>query len=115
MTAKRTGRSRPESWAGFLTPGKFMEVTDLDGDANPDLLEAGLLDVGIVVWGSDTGAMTQHIDLCITTASVADPHGIGAGDFDGDGRQDIVVANNREDGLSFLGGTSSRTFRSPRL
>ena len=89
-----------------------VAVGDIDCDGKPDLVVANGTGDNVSVFrnisssGSITsGSFEEKIDF-ITGPS---PHGIALGDLDGDGKPDLVVANN-SDSISVFRNTSTSGF-----
>lgn len=79
---------------------------DFNGDAIPDLAVVGGLDNGIaVLLGNGDGTFQPQKGY----STGDDPTNATFGDFDGDGRIDLVVATQQ--GLSFLQGNGDGSFQ----
>ncbi|HEV3414282.1 MAG TPA: FG-GAP-like repeat-containing protein [Puia sp.] len=83
-------------------------VADLDGDGKPDLAAANSYagTVSAYLNTSPTGgAISFAANVDFTTGNF--PEGLAIGDIDGDGKPDLVVANNTDNTLSLLHNTST--------
>ncbi|HEV2354607.1 MAG TPA: FG-GAP-like repeat-containing protein, partial [Puia sp.] len=83
-------------------------VGDLDGDGKPDLAAANsyLGTVSVYLNTSPTGgAISFAANMDFTTGNF--PEGMAVGDLDGDGKPDMIVANNTDNTLSLLRNTST--------
>ena len=83
-------------------------VADLDGDGKPDLAAANSYAGTVSVYLNTTptgGAVSFAGDVDFATGNF--PEGVAIGDIDGDGKPDLVVANNTDNTLSLLRNTST--------
>jgi hypothetical protein len=99
-----------------------LVAADLNGDGNPDIVA-----VGFVGTSSQTSAMTVLLGKADGTFTVGETYALGAnstdsaviGDFNGDGKLDVVAAVGGENGpassgaLTFLPGNGDGTFGTP--
>ena len=80
---------------GIATSGKYRSfvIADLDNDTHPDIAGASLDPGKLATWyGNGSGNLTAPQFLPFK----ADVRSVAAGDFDGDGRQDLVMSVQRE-------------------
>ena len=86
---------------------KRLKVVDLNGDGAVDFVTAGLDKVSVLL-NQGTGTFAPRVEYPVATAA-AD---ITVGDFDGDGRPDIVTASSilGGGGVSFLANAGLGTF-----
>ncbi len=83
-------------------------VADLDGDGKPDLAAANSYAGTVSVYLNTTptgGVISFAGDVDFATGNF--PEGVAIGDIDGDGKPDLVVANNTDNTLSLLRNTST--------
>jgi len=83
-------------------------VADLDGDGKPDLAAANSYAGTVSVYLNTTptgGIISFAGDADFATGNF--PEGVAIGDIDGDGKPDLVVANNTDNTLSLLRNTST--------
>jgi hypothetical protein len=83
-------------------------VADLDGDGKPDLVAANSYAGTVSVYLNTTptgGVISFAGDVDFATGNF--PEGVAIGDIDGDGKPDLVVANNTDNTLSLLRNTST--------
>ena len=95
----------------FLLPSSYqpnsVAIVDIDGDGKPDLVFSSWGTYMLSVLRNTTTAggpitFASHVDF----AAGNTPQGLAVGDLDGDGRPDIVVANNGDNTLSVYRNTS---------
>ena len=83
-------------------------IADLDGDGKPDLAAANTY-VGTVSAYLNTtptgGTISFSADVDFMTGNF--PEGLALADIDGDGKPDMVIANNTDNTLSLLRNTST--------
>ncbi|MEO5560415.1 MAG: VCBS repeat-containing protein [Dokdonella sp.] len=81
-------------------------VADLDGDSFPDLALANYNDNSVAVLRARTVGNLGFDTALTVTGGLDHPSSIAQGDFNGDGRPDLVVTNAGSDTLSVLLNTS---------
>ncbi|MEO6689069.1 MAG: VCBS repeat-containing protein [Dokdonella sp.] len=81
-------------------------VTDLDGDSFPDLALANYNDNSVAVMRTRTVGNLGFDAALTVTGGLDHPSSIAEGDFNGDGRPDLVVTNAGSGTLSILINTS---------
>jgi hypothetical protein len=89
-----------------------LKVADLDGDTNPDLVTAnGANDVSVLLGNAD-GSFDPAVNVKTLGRGARD---LVIGDFDGDQKLDLVVANASSNNVSFLKGAGNGTFTAPAV
>jgi hypothetical protein len=89
---------------------------DLGGGPRPDLLGLDLSGVDLTTGGGSDGGVLKTVSFAKTASSPnligLGPYFIASGDFDGDGRLDLVTVNNTDNNVSVLFGAGDGTFAS---
>ena len=103
--------------ASFAAPVTFavgngpesMVVGDFNGDNKPDLAVVNNNDgtVAVLLDTTATGATTPSFAAPVTFAVGGNPIYLTTGDFNGDGRPDLVTVNNGDDTVSVLLDTTA--------
>jgi hypothetical protein len=89
--------------------GNTHIAADLNGDGKLDLAGAGANAVSVML-GNGDGTFGAKTDF----PTVADPQAVAAGDFNSDGKVDLVATlNDSQLSLALLTGTGTGTFNSP--
>lgn len=90
-----------------------VEITDLDGDTNPDLLVAST-STDRVLWLRNLGSLAFGSASSITTGAdgVEDAHAV---DLDGDGVVDVLVASAMNDQINWFRGQGGGSFANATL
>ncbi len=114
ITFKGSGGIAPNSFASKIDfpAGRYpreMIVCDLDMDKKPDIVMINGNDSLIAVYKnlSTTGNISFANVANYSTGN--NPFGIAAGDFNGDGKQDIAVCNNNDNTVSIFKNSSTRS------
>lgn len=80
-----------------------LEAAQIDGDGVADLI-LGTVDSAVLLRGRDGGGLVWGVGYRVVSGTV---NGVSVADLDGDGDQDLVVANNHDDGASVVFATQS--------
>ena len=93
-----------------------VAVADFNKDGNPDIVAANKTDgtLSILFGNGDGTFQTQTtITIPVGTTAAANPSAVATGDFNGDGNQDIAVADMTNDRVLILLGNGDGTFQAP--
>lgn len=98
--------SLPSYWAYGL---QSLSVADFDGDARPDILTSSLNSswTNNIGWFMNTTVVDHTLDIDITTSdtsSLWNPYRLATGDFDRDGRLDLVTSSFNEGRVAVMTG-----------
>lgn len=86
-----------------------VAVADFDKDGNSDLVTANNLSNNIsVLFGTSNASFAPAVNFALESASA--PISVAVGDFNGDGKSDIVTANNASQNVSVLLGNGTGGF-----
>jgi hypothetical protein len=112
-----TGTGSFQSPVNFpiFTPDRSVAVGDFNGDGKQDVATTGRKDdfsggalLGVtVLLGTGTGSFETAVHY-----PAPGPSSVTVGDFNGDGKQDLATANDRDDSASVLLGTGTGSFQS---
>jgi hypothetical protein len=103
--------------------GNYTLTGTVVGTVSPTLSPSGTVSfldtsninvvVGTATLGTSTFAQTFASQVTYTTGSGSGPNWVAAGDFNGDGKLDLVTGNNNASTISVLLGTGAGTFAAP--
>ena len=100
--------------AGAKGGQRSIAAADFNRDGKLDLVTTDALDGTVsVLFGNGAGAFAQPA-LTISVGATALPEYVRAGDMNGDGAPDLVVANNVAGTVSVVLGNGDGTFRAPQ-
>jgi len=85
----------------------FVSIGDIDGDGKPDLavVNYNSSTVSVLRNTSASGIVSFAAKVDFTTGT--NPYSVSIGDIDGDGKADLVVANNGSNTISVIRNTST--------
>jgi hypothetical protein len=81
-----------------------LAVADFNGDGRPDLAVTNTFDDTVSVLMNETaaGSSTPAFAPAVNFATGSHPYSMAVGDFNGDGKPDLAIANNTDDTVSVL-------------
>jgi hypothetical protein len=97
------------------TGPRFVSIGDFNGDGLPDLAVSndGSNTVSILLNTTATGATTPTFATQVTFATGNGPVSVSTGDFNGDGKPDLAVANRDSNTVSILLNTTTAGATTP--
>jgi hypothetical protein len=103
-----------QTFAVGMSP-EAVAVGDINGDGKPDLIvvNSGSNTVSVLLNTTATGATTPSFAAQQTFAVGTQPHAVAVGDFNGDGKPDLAVANTGSDTVSVLLNTTAMGATTP--
>ena len=81
-------------------------IADVDGDGKPDLITANTLANTVAIQRNNSGAGIISFVPTVSFAVGANPRFLATADVDGDGKLDIITANQNQNTVSVLRNTS---------
>lgn len=107
------GELQPQSFPAGKSPND-LALGDFNGDGHPDVAIANHdSDYVSLLLGDGTGRLSPAPSSPFRVRSDPHPHGVAAGDFDGDGALDVVIESWAEDRVTVLFGTGRGAFETP--
>ncbi|HWY25125.1 MAG TPA: FG-GAP-like repeat-containing protein, partial [Nevskia sp.] len=100
---------------GAGTAPQAVAFGDLNGDGKPDLVvaNAGSGTISVLLNTTAPGAALPSFAAAASFSVGSGPHGLAFGDFNGDGRPDLVVANSGSGNVSVLFNTTATGAATP--
>jgi uncharacterized protein (TIGR03437 family) len=95
------------------TQPESLVVSDFNGDGYPDIVTANLNDSNVtLLLGNGAGGFTAAQGSPFAVG--AGPHSVATGDFNGDGKPDLVTANSGSNTVTIILGNGTGGFTGPR-
>jgi hypothetical protein len=100
---------------GYGTSGSRLSVVvgDVNGDGVSDLITRNSVSVSVLFGNGSAGAGDGTFQPALNTALSFSPASLAFGDFNADGKLDLVAANAAAGTVSVLPGTGTGLFRPP--
>jgi len=95
--------------SAFFAGPFSVTTTDINGDGRPDIIVASISEKAVNVLLNTTapGVATVSFAPAQSFAAGYNPHSVVAADLDGDGRSDLIVANDTDNTVSVLLNTTT--------
>jgi len=104
------GAFQPAVTYATANPGDDLKVGDFNGDGKLDLVSVGALEGPTpvsVLLGNGDGTFQPEVSYSVGNGAIS----LAVGDFNGDGFQDLAVANTNSNTVSILLGEGNGTFQ----
>ncbi|WP_373534059.1 DUF4347 domain-containing protein, partial [Microcoleus sp.] len=118
-----TARNTYSDVLGFATEvnfttgssSQYVSIGDFNGDGKPDLAFANFnsTSVSILLNTTATGATTPNFDPKVDFTTGNQPRSVSIGDFNGDGKPDLAVANGSDNTASIFLNTTATGATTP--
>jgi 6-phosphogluconolactonase (cycloisomerase 2 family) len=82
-----------------------VSTSDLDGDSKPDLTVTNINSASVSVFRNTGNSGTISFATKVDFTTGTQPYSVSTGDFDGDGKTDLAVANNGSNAVSVFRNT----------